>query len=652
MSLLLLSSNNAVVAAAVADKDSVLTLSSAIPAANGSQNNTFIDSSVNNATVTRAGTPAQGSFSPYGDRWSNFLSSKQYLTSPANAAFDIWGANFTVECWINMVAYNTMSGSTSQVVTTFAGGGGWSLQIDGVGTVTKLSFGAYTAGTSTSVNSSAISLALGTRNHIAVTKIAGTIYFYLNGTNVGSGTITSGGAGGTLCIGVYQQNMNYSGNPSWYISDLRIVKGTAVYTANFTPPTTPLTAIAGTALLTCQSNRFKDNSVNNFAVTLAGTPSVTKFSPYVPEAYAASTHGGSLLFDRYSYLTAPLNMSLYNASNYTMEAYVYLLAAGEMGVIGSSIAASYFGINITSTGLIRMGYSDAGASTSTYGAAPIKQWAHLAMARDGVWFRTFVNGSLVGSFNISNTSMTSPTIAVGTYYGSLSYSLNGYIADARVINGTALYTTNFTPPTAPLTAITGTALLLSGTNAGIIDSTANNDLATIGSAQVDTTVKKYGTGSMQFSGTTDYLTTPANPNYIFGTGDFTIECWMYPNGVQVSSACLVNINAVTAPYVKFGYNGTGGINIVVGSAVSGNSTAIPASLTWSHVAAVRRGTALTMYLNGVGTGAITNSTAITGGVLQIGAANGGSLFKGNISDLKISKTAKYAANFTPPTSSF
>jgi hypothetical protein len=67
---LLLSSNNAV---AVGDKDSVLTLSSNISAANGSQNNTFIDSSVTNATVTRVGTPTQGSFSPYGDQWSNYF---------------------------------------------------------------------------------------------------------------------------------------------------------------------------------------------------------------------------------------------------------------------------------------------------------------------------------------------------------------------------------------------------------------------------------------------------------------------------------------------------------------------------------------------------------------------------------------------------
>jgi hypothetical protein len=67
---------------------------------------------------------------------------------------------------------------------------------------------------------------------------------------------------------------------------------------------------------------------------------------------------------------------------------------------------------------------------------------------------------------------------------------------------------------------------------------------------------------------------------------------------------------------------------------------------------VRWGTALTIYLNGIGTTTTTNSTAITGGILQIGAANGGSLFKGNISDLKISTTAKYTANFTPPTNSF
>jgi hypothetical protein len=67
-----------------------------------------------------------------------------------------------------------------------------------------------------------------------------------------------------------------------YISNLRVVAGTALYTSAFTPSTTPLTAVSGTSLLTCQSNRFIDNSSNAFTITRNGDVSVQRFSPFAP----------------------------------------------------------------------------------------------------------------------------------------------------------------------------------------------------------------------------------------------------------------------------------------------------------------------------------------------------------------------------------
>ena len=53
-----------------------------------------------------------------------------------------------------------------------------------------------------------------------------------------------------------------------YISNFRMVKGTALYTSNFTPPATPLTAISGTTLLTCQNpTTIVDNGPNAYTVT-------------------------------------------------------------------------------------------------------------------------------------------------------------------------------------------------------------------------------------------------------------------------------------------------------------------------------------------------------------------------------------------------
>ena len=114
-----------------------------------------------------------------------------------------------------------------------------------------------------------------------------------------------------------------------YISNVRIVKGAAVYTSNFTPSTTPLTAISGTSLLTCQSNRFKDNSSNNFAITVTGTPTVQAFEPFEPTAsYSAATYGGSGYFSGSSQsLSVPVNSTFNFAGDFTIEFFAYATSA-------------------------------------------------------------------------------------------------------------------------------------------------------------------------------------------------------------------------------------------------------------------------------------------------------------------------------------
>ena len=93
--------------------------------------------------------------------------------------------------------------------------------------------------------------------------------------------------------------------------------------------------------------------------------------------------------------------------------------------------------------------------------------------------------------------------------------------------GTAVYTANFTPPTAPLTPTASTTLLINGVNAGAYDATAINDMETVGDAKVSATQAKYGTTSVYFDGSGDNLSMPSAPSMNFGTGNWTIECWVY-----------------------------------------------------------------------------------------------------------------------------
>ena len=125
------------------------------------------------------------------------------------------------------------------------------------------------------------------------------------------------------------------------------------------------------------------------------------------------------------------------------------------------------------------------------------------------------------------------------YIASQNTSLpfKGYISDARLVNGTCVYTGNFTPPAVPLTAISGTNLLLNFTNAGIYDSAMMNNAITVGAAQISTAQYKFGSSSISFNGTTSYLSNLNNSlNYAFGSGDFTIEFWLYASTLPTNPA--------------------------------------------------------------------------------------------------------------------
>jgi hypothetical protein len=94
-------------------------------------------------------------------------------------------------------------------------------------------------------------------------------------------------AGGTVADGNPFYIGQYQGQgqptPQGYISNFRVVKGVAVYTSAFTPPTSPLTAISGTQLLlntTNDANFLKDSSTNNFTVTNNGSVTSSSTAPF------------------------------------------------------------------------------------------------------------------------------------------------------------------------------------------------------------------------------------------------------------------------------------------------------------------------------------------------------------------------------------
>jgi hypothetical protein len=617
---------------------------------NGAQNNTFLDSSSNNFTVTRGNTPTQGSFSPYGSLWSNYFNGSSYLTTTMTSQTFGTG-DFTVEFWIN-----PSSVGLSDIIDTRSAGdsvNAYSVQFDG----TNLNW---------SNNGNYLSVPvsyfpIGSWTHVAYTRASGTMKVFVNGTQYGSSiTLTNDYTNTRFDIGIAVRVYYYTG----YISNLRVVKGSAVYTSNFTPSTTPLTAVTNTQLLTCQSNRFIDNSTNGFAVTPSGTPSIQRFNPFLPtysQAYSTSVYGGSAYFNGTAdYLTLPSNAAFaFGLSNFTLEAWVYLTSFNAYNEIiasrptNGSNTSDLYSFGVDNTGSIFM-FSASFLVQSSASAIKLNTWTHVALVRSGVGAgqtAIYVNGTSTATGIVAN-NLTGSTCSIGGL-GNGTEPFYGYISDARVVNGTAVYTSTFTPPTAPLTAISGTSYLGSMTNGAIYDNAMMNDLITVGSAQISTSVKKYGTGSLSFNASTSYLQGQTIPSNSVGLGNFTIEGWIYltTTGAQ---QMVIDTRSSGGSAGWFVYISTG--NLIVWSGLSSDirTSALSAS-TWYHFAICRTSTGtngVTIYLNGVSQAQGTFNESYTQTTLVLGKdiPYGGFYLGGYLDDVRITKGyARYTSNFTPPT---
>ena len=628
---------------------------------NGAQNNTFLDSSTNNFTITRNGNTTQGSFSPYGANWSNYFDgSGDYLTTANSNVNNFGSSDWTMEFWINSTQTTRTDPLGWNYAYTSAGWAGLILNLSASGQMS------WYEGTSQRINATSTGWNNGAWNHIAISRSGNSVRMFLNGTQQGSTYTTSLSYGANSTGFIVGINNDGTGPLNGYISNLRIVKGTAVYTSAFTPPTTPLTAIANTSLLTCQSNRFIDNSTNAFAITRNGDVSVQRFSPFSPSAaYSTSVIGGSGYFDG-----SGDNLSIANTANlqfgtsdYTIEGFVYPTANdnSDKAVISKDASGqrSWF------LGL-RSSYGLAfwiGASNQTgTNAIALNAWTHFAVVRSGTSGAFFINGTRVATFTDANNYTQTAPVEIGGNNPVYNNPFTGFITDARLVKGTAVYSpssTTITIPTAPLTAVSNTQLLCNMTNGGIFDNAMMNNLETVGNAQISTSVVKFGTGSMAFDGSGDWLTAPNSKGLYIGSGNFTIEGWLYLNALGSTKGIVSQFNSngtgpgwtlytKTTNVLEF-YAGSGTVTVT-------GTTAISAT-TWTHFAVVRNGSTITIYINGTAGGTATNSSFSddTAALVYIGGrADSAALsFNGYIDDLRITKGyARYTANFTPPTAAF
>jgi len=637
---------------------------------NGAQNNTFLDSGPNTYSITRNGNTTQGSFSPYGSNWSNNFvrASTQYLTvSNSGSQFTFGTGAFTIECWVNLAS---MPSGTGYPTSYWLFGGGpveSDAGIDFYINDTQIGFNLTAFSSPTAIGNHGMSV--GAWYHVAVVRGGGsnqTVSIYVNGTRVATAssvTATANAATTGIAISAAEPLGATNGNFNGYISNHRVVKGTAVYDptqSTLTVPTTPLTAVTNTSLLTCQANRFFDASTNALTITVNGTPSVQRFNPFgTSTAYSTSVIGGSGYFDGTGdYLnTANSSAFAFGTGDFTVECWINTGSnnVGLAEVDGGSTGYWMWHIN---AGTMSWQNTRGGANLfliTGAGAVCNNAWHHLAIVRNSSVTKAYWDGvEKASASDTTNYSGTGGNLNVA-YESAAGKILNGYMANFRIVKGTAVYTAAFTPPTAPLTAVTNTSILLNTVNAGIFDNAMMNDLETVGNAQISTSVKKYGTGSIAFDGAGDYLVAPSNAIFNMGTGNFTIECWAYPQTQVESYPALFNLTGVNDLSVAYNHgDGTANSFSMLTGATRTSASVTSSVNNWYHIALVRNGTTVTLYIDGTSRATTTNSSTLGGTTCTIGvygAAFPTTAFKGYIDDLRITKGyARYTTTFTPPTS--
>ena len=121
---------------------------------------------------------------------------------------------------------------------------------------------------------------------------------------------------------------------------------------------------------------------------------------------------------------------------------------------------------------------------------PNDVWTHISLVRASASTKFYINGkSASSSWGDTVDYSTNVPFKIASNNNTGAYGYNGYISDVRVVKGTAIYTSNFTPTSAPLSAVTNTSLLVKGTDASIIDKSQGANLKLEGNATDSTTTK-------------------------------------------------------------------------------------------------------------------------------------------------------------------
>lgn len=481
--------------------------------------------------------------------------------------------------------------------------------------------------------------------HIAFTRKQGLLTFFKDGVSVGSTDFSvNAGTGSQLTIGRNLDTTrpaNFNGN----ISNLRIIRGTALYTSNFN--TTP---VAGGV------NIQSPEPLDAF-ISPAGTPgegfvnTVGVLQSSINSPYIPSTLGESIFFDGETYITfvSKNNFQFLAERSFTVQMWVNLQSVSKKQILFATYGtykkgSSQYDSNWATSNLPLILTCEAngkvGAVTSvltdatiavdhTGGSLSANTWHHIAYVRDVVQRKAFLylDGVVVATITPSSfTSAAQWNSNTRAYIGSsnLAFTPIGYISGLHVLNGVAQHPTP--KPTAPPTALpTGTMLggTLAGTPVFLVENSVTDRTLTAINGEVISDDDSFNGSTSTCSLTSGYIEVPKTV-VALDSADFCIESfvYLYPAqglaqyrtilhaagaGAPSRSNCFMIISAGTDGSIPDGTPARRTKYIVWMQLSVGTSGYNPkfASVsdvtynTWNHIALTRTKNVFKLFVNGV-----------------------------------------------------
>lgn len=420
------------------------------------------------------------------------------------------------------------------------------------------------------------------------------------------------------------------------------------------------------------NNDITDSS-SSHTITVNGDAHAGTFSPY--------RHGGySVYFDYDLYGTSTIGLRpksttepAYGGSgDLTVECWIYPTTPADSNASTildqrpANTNGNYVMLQRNTNGQLRFHWDYGWRIETNAGAAPVNQWTHVAIVRSSGVFTMYINGSAFSTTYSNSGSNTNSSGSLSPYIGLLrtaSAPFWGYIKDMRFVSS-AVYTQNFTPPSEPLTAISGTTFLSCHKPYALSYDTASTTNIQMETYSNSVSTKPFGPydyneysestngGSVYFDGSGDYITTTST-DYDLGTSSaFTVELWYYFDESRTHTV-FDFYNSSNAQAAKLAFTSTN-VYLFDGSANILSLTRNQTVGAWEHFCWTRDASNNhTFYINGSQVGTSTAATSIDAYTIDLGRRAGSfnnTFMKGYVSDVRIVKgTAVYSGNFTPPT---